>query len=646
MQRVSHGAELGRVCHAFEKELTALRDQSVALSLSGKEKDTETNRRNTSECVSLYARLHRRILSYIGAPSDARCDMATCAEREADELDREVQKLESMLRDMQSGNTVTQEATTPPRRVVTSSGGGGGSAAGLQSCTVARTPCVVSPSCTTPLIPRVDNTARTPHSSLSLSPTSSSSALLPTLSRHPFVAFASQLAELRAHLTTAQLTFQSILARSVEELRDGRVSASDVRLADPALWRVKEQLLQRVLTEVRNKAGALQARISSHEHDPTGEAVDAIDGAELDPVAHAADRLAEVQGLAAAAADHLRRGVELRQRRDAQLRVFVEECARLTMWCRQQHANLDAMQSADHLQEYCATLVENYPAMSDNISFLLTTVQPFVESDNATVRKAMSELSELWFYLQVTAMERLARTLYEVHSHSLLETECERYAGFGSEVWSYVCDMQALLDDVYEQRRKGGQVTSRSRRACRVPDQSSVAPQDSPHDAGSSDKERVNENAVGRANRDNDTETQGNRDSAADNDVNDLQARRAEGAMLLQGMSLCGPEELHGAMRLFAQRVRVVRAGYQCLRDAALTRLTFLASTADIVARSKQRQVEFEDCITRLRKWAKVAAHGESWRDIYTKIVDIKRLIKQEQGELTQRDERSHTTNM
>lgn len=363
-----------------------------------------------------------------------------------------------------------------------------------------------------------------------------------------FQVYCAQAVELAGGLATARTVFNGLLAKSAEDIREERASATDLRFAEPAAWAARREQLSRLLDGAAVKAAALA----------------------LPPPDQSAALLAEVDRLATDAAAHVAAAAAQRRRRDDRLKVFYGECDKLTLWCRQQLANLDAMQQPDHIQEYCRTLAGNYAAMSANFSVLVEGVVPFVAANHAPARRALLEADQVWFHVMVAALERLSRTLFEIHPESLLEDEVDKYTLYPKHLSTTLATVVAFLEQERDRSEEAEAILAECGRLAA--------------------------------------------------DVKARQAATAQG------------------LKAFAARSRASRVAYDCFRESILSRLTYAASTpADVVAESRRRQGEFEECVTELKTWAVRQAHGESWRDIYSKIVEIKRTIQREQQYMEER---------
>lgn len=362
-----------------------------------------------------------------------------------------------------------------------------------------------------------------------------------------YQSYCTQLAELAGGLATAKTVFEGLLSKSVADIREERVSMVDMRFADPLHWSTRSEQLDRLLSDVQHKASRLNLR------PPTEEEI----------------RLMEVKKLAEETGRHLASAAAQRKKRDEQLAVFYGECDKLSLWCRQQLANLDAMLGPDSIQEYCRTLVDSYATMSSNLAVLAGSVQPYLRENHGPVRQALLQVDQVWYYLMVSALERLSKTLYEIHPKSRLEDEVERYAAHPTHLADTLKSVRGLLQQEAALSEEGEALL------------------------------------------------------AACTKLSDaVEGKEADSVRRLKD---------------FARRARLDREAYQCLSEAVLSRLTCINTPADTVLDSKRRQMEFEECIEELKAWATAQAHGESWRDIYCKIVEIKRVIQQEQAYVDER---------
>src|SRR5262249_27779565 len=122
---------------------------------------------------------------------------------------------------------------------------------------------------------------------------------------------------------------------------------------------------------------------------------------------------------------------------------FETERKRLLLWCRQQKTNLDAMVEADHVQEFCASLLNNFPTMEENFTVLLEIAEPLLPSP--AIQEARLEANEVWLNLQISAYERLRHTLLEIHPKSKLEDEVREFSGYSTAVSEFFAEFTRLL---------------------------------------------------------------------------------------------------------------------------------------------------------------------------------------------------------
>ena len=128
---------------------------------------------------------------------------------------------------------------------------------------------------------------------------------------------------------------------------------------------------------------------------------------------------------------------------DESLKSFESERRRLLVWSRQQKTNLDAMVEPDHVQEFCASLLNNFPAMEENFTVLLEVAESLLP--NVNVENALLEVNEVWLNLQVTACDRLRHTLLEIHPRSKLEDEVRAFSNFSQRAKEFLKEFATLL---------------------------------------------------------------------------------------------------------------------------------------------------------------------------------------------------------
>ncbi|RNE97148.1 hypothetical protein TraAM80_09474 [Trypanosoma rangeli] len=80
----------------------------------------------------------------------------------------------------------------------------------------------------------------------------------------------------------------------------------------------------------------------------------------------------------------------------------------------------------------------------------------------------------------------------------------------------------------------------------------------------------------------------------------------------------------------FGDRVRMMREAYACFRAAALSRVTYLSSSAEVLAEAARRKEEFEGCVEELKMWTDNKARTDTWRDVREKVRDIRALLERE----------------
>ncbi|ESL07073.1 hypothetical protein TRSC58_05244 [Trypanosoma rangeli SC58] len=90
-------------------------------------------------------------------------------------------------------------------------------------------------------------------------------------------------------------------------------------------------------------------------------------------------------------------------------------------------------------------------------------------------------------------------------------------------------------------------------------------------------------------------------------------------------------DELCKKLLDFGDRVRMVREAYACFRAAALSRVAYLSSSAEVLAEAARRKEEFECCVEELKMWIDNKARSDSWREVREKVRDIRALLEREQ---------------
>lgn len=358
-----------------------------------------------------------------------------------------------------------------------------------------------------------------------------------------FERFAALKAELSARLFLSRSVLAALKQRSIDDLREGRVSDSDVHFF--LSWEDKTRHLDSLLAEEREAAAACPPFYGAS-------------------AAAEEEELVAVRQLAEQTQERMQDAQDQRDEQERRMRLFRRECDKVVTWCRKQLANLEAMQDPDHVQEFCATLAESYPAMSKNFQVLLESVTDYVRANNTEVRALLMEANEVWFCLQVASLERLSGILFEIHPTSPLDAEVAKYAEHTRRLSSFLNDLFDFL--------------------------------------------------------------QGSPETAETDAISHQCEAHLE--------TLEKHDALAQELLLFAARQQALRDSYACLRSALLSRLTFIGSPTEAIVESKRRQQEFEECANGLKAWAAEASHGPAWRDLYAKIVEIKRVIQAEQATL------------
>lgn len=153
--------------------------------------------------------------------------------------------------------------------------------------------------------------------------------------------------------------------------------------------------------------------------------------------------LTESQNLAAAAESTIQAHQQKQDALRDGIKEFETERKRLLLWCRQQKTNLDAMSQPEHVQEFCASLLNNFSTMEENFVVLLEVAEPLLP--HSDVQQALIETNEVWFNLQVSAYERLRHTLLEIHPKSKLEDEVREFSNYSRKVHEFLNQFAELL---------------------------------------------------------------------------------------------------------------------------------------------------------------------------------------------------------
>ncbi|KEG07086.1 hypothetical protein DQ04_10971000 [Trypanosoma grayi] len=358
--------------------------------------------------------------------------------------------------------------------------------------------------------------------------------------------FSTQLADFTAQLSVMREALQGLLAQSTLQAVAATSLASWCGVTNREAWVAREKQLQAAWKVLSSSAELM-----------------GVSASEASMIA-AHDLLKEVVPLAKRAVSNIAEGRRAEEERERGVKQVETQQQRLVMWCRQQQANLDALSDPDHVQEFCASLLEHYKVMARNYGVLLDTAEPFLDHDH--VQEALLEANEAWVHLQVKVLERIRSTLFEVHAQTLLEEHVEENSSVCLQVGPF-------LDELLNTLAATRDTASPLYRRC----------------------------------------------LDLTNECEDLQKMLPE------------HEELCRRLLSFADRMRVMREAYNCYRAAALSHLTYLSSSSDVLAEAMRRKEEYEGCVEELQAWADEKARCDSWRDIRDKVRDIKLLLEREQ---------------
>eukprot|EP01063_Lacrimia_lanifica_P024446 TRINITY_DN32351_c0_g1_i1.p1 TRINITY_DN32351_c0_g1~~TRINITY_DN32351_c0_g1_i1.p1 ORF type:complete len:553 (+),score=315.43 TRINITY_DN32351_c0_g1_i1:48-1706(+) len=187
---------------------------------------------------------------------------------------------------------------------------------------------------------------------------------------------------------------------------------------DAATWMAKD------LTQLEEDISELE-RIKKELIDAKWpeEAADIYDALEnFNQVKNAANRWTEILE------------AEDRRRNDMQgtLQKFMKDDAKLLHWCRQERTNMEAQTEPHHVQEFCASLIQNIGTMEENFAHLGDTGEALLP--NKLVERALVEVNEVWLNLQVNAYESQRHIMLEIHQKSKLENEVRAFAHFSTKL--------------------------------------------------------------------------------------------------------------------------------------------------------------------------------------------------------------------
>jgi hypothetical protein len=254
------------------------------------------------------------------------------------------------------------------------------------------------------------------------STTSASAGALKTAPGKEYYTFLVARANLVSQLHVLRGSLQGIVASDSIKMP----SRADEAAVTAVAWRTREAQLLKEASALEQQAVGLGAFAAA---DNSTNAVAALIRDVSDLQAAADSKLASYAAREAAVEDGIKE--------------FESERKRLLVWCRQQKTNLDAMVEPDHVQEFCASLLSNFPTMEENFSVLLEVAEPLLP--NADVQNALVETNEVWLNLQVSAYERLRHTLLEIHPKSKLEDEVREFSAYSRRAGEFLDEFSRLL---------------------------------------------------------------------------------------------------------------------------------------------------------------------------------------------------------
>ncbi|ORC92986.1 uncharacterized protein TM35_000023120 [Trypanosoma theileri] len=230
--------------------------------------------------------------------------------------------------------------------------------------------------------------------------------------------FMTHLADFTAQLSVMRAALQGLLSQSALQVVSSTSLTAWCGVTNRETWTTREKQLHAAWKTVVEKAGPAGI--------VTGDAI----------LSTAQDLLTSVIQLGKRALNRVAFGIKEREVRERNLKQFETNQHRLVLWCRQQQANLAALNDPDHIQEFCALLVEYFRDMTGNYKALLETAESLL--DNATVQEKILEVNETWVHLQVNTLERLQQTLYEVNEKAVLEEHVEEHTSFCLQLGSFI----------------------------------------------------------------------------------------------------------------------------------------------------------------------------------------------------------------
>lgn len=236
--------------------------------------------------------------------------------------------------------------------------------------------------------------------------------------------FLMKRADLHSQLKVVRDVLNGVVAGSAMKMQD----SSDVDFASSDTFRAKERALRSNIDALRQDATTLSRQFAF--------------ASEVD-LSSVEQELEEVRALGVAAAESLNVHNQKTTALKEGIQEFDKERKRLLLWCRQQKTNLDAMTEPEHVQEFCASLLNNFPTMEENFNVLLEVAEPLLP--NIDVQNALIETNEVWFHLQVSAYERLRHTILEIHPKSKLEDEVREFNTYSKRVGEFLETFLQLL---------------------------------------------------------------------------------------------------------------------------------------------------------------------------------------------------------
>jgi hypothetical protein len=230
--------------------------------------------------------------------------------------------------------------------------------------------------------------------------------------------------DLVAQLKVVQDVLQGVASGNALKMQD----TSDLKFAEGDSFRSKEQLLRSQVETLQADAAHLSRALVSVNDVSLTEQEEQLD---------------EIANLALVASTSISAHRQKREATQDGIQEFEAERKRLLTWCRQQKTNLDAMTEPEHVQEFCASLLGNFPTMEENFNVLLEVAEPLLP--NLDVQNGLIETNEVWFHLQVSAFERLRQVLLEIHPKSKLEDEVREFSTFSRRIRDFLIEFSNLL---------------------------------------------------------------------------------------------------------------------------------------------------------------------------------------------------------